>query len=103
MAACIVAAVQKTNEGRERGNISIHLNCGITVQGQRNVVGSVAGVVGRAQAAANASGAMKAAAGAGSKRKPEGDVEEGPVAKRVDVEGDVVQMATRLREGEASS
>lgn len=110
MAAYIVAAVQKTNEGRERGNINIHLNCGITVQGQRNVVGTVGGVVGRAQqaqAAANANANAATNAAAGSKRKAEGNVEDGPVAKRVDVgvdvEGDVVQMASHLRADEVSS
>ncbi|RDI78894.1 Pre-mRNA-splicing factor [Venturia inaequalis] len=49
MAAWIVTAVQKSNaatasaEGGRGGNVSVNLNCGITVNGQRNVVGTAVG------------------------------------------------------------
>jgi hypothetical protein len=41
MAAMIIATVQKTTVQESLRNISINLNCGITVVGQRNVIGSV--------------------------------------------------------------
>lgn len=113
MAAWIVASVQKTTatEGRARANISINLNCGIMVNGQRNVVGTAvgAGVATRAVRMQNAAAASAGVNGAvrtgntattttantstvptsGSKRKAEEDVdvdvEDGPVVKRVNI------------------
>ncbi|KAK0252394.1 hypothetical protein LTR91_007880 [Friedmanniomyces endolithicus] len=99
--ALLLAAVQQLNasaaEGGKKGvRVDLTINCGVTVVGDRNVIGNVglrarglggagqgSGVVGAA--AATAGGEGGGITGAGAKRKAEEDVvDEGePEAKRI--------------------
>lgn len=131
MAAWIVTAVQKSNaatatataEGGRGGNVSVNLNCGITVNGQRNVVGTAVGggvatravrmqtqsqVPAQHQAGVDATrGPVPAAADVAtvasvgtpttaisSKRKAEGDVEDERAVKRVGLDEDVAGLSS---------
>ncbi|KAK6443457.1 hypothetical protein LTR95_000284 [Oleoguttula sp. CCFEE 5521] len=102
LSAMLVTALRQVNEssGKRRVRVDLTINCGITVVGDRNVVGGVglkakgssahgvaaAAAVGAAsmrsglQASGNAGCALQA--GAGAKRKAEDDISDEPEAKR---------------------